>query len=177
MVNPFSGIITADMKTLWVQAIEALLEEDGCCAVSCSLVFSSTKFEQCANCIYNSIGNMSANRYRAGGPQSFPAGTICPLCQGSGKKQSEAVISDVQMAIFWSEKDWKEFGFNDGRLKDADVVSLSTMSTYADITRCTEAILDTSQTITQNRVQLKGSPIFCGLGESQFVLSAWGSIS
>lgn len=57
-------------------------------ATPCTLIYQGI-MEECANCIYDSIGKKSAGRYRDGGPLSFNDGAICPVCGGGGIRLTE----------------------------------------------------------------------------------------
>ena len=185
MSNPFSGIITPGMKDLWRQAIEALLEEDGCCAAPCDLIYQGTKFTDCSNCIYDPVGNKSANRYQAGGPNPFPSGSICPVCMGKGKLMEQSTTENVWMAIFWNYKDWKELGLNTPNNRadslnwsEGKVMTLSPISYYPQLMRCTYAIMDvSSEGYVERKFQRLGEPNPCGLGTSDFITTMWEKIA
>ena len=82
MVNPFSGIIDSSFKSVFNNAISALLEDDSL-TIACTLEYGITKYEDCVNCLYDPIGQKSSNRSQHGAPVPFPFGTICPLCKGN----------------------------------------------------------------------------------------------
>ena len=71
MVNPFSGIIDSNFKTIFNNAISAILEDDAL-TVSCTLEYGITRYEDCVNCLYDPIGQKSSNRFQNGGPVPFP---------------------------------------------------------------------------------------------------------
>ena len=58
MANPFSGIITAQFKQTFTDAISALLE-DTALTVPCTLIFANTKLQDCPNCLYVVISKKS----------------------------------------------------------------------------------------------------------------------
>lgn len=74
----------------------------------CTLVYPP-KVSRCPNCYIDPRTGRSNNRYKAGGPRSFPNGTICPWCGGAGKSQKEAT-ENVKLRIYWSPKEWKDLG-------------------------------------------------------------------
>jgi hypothetical protein len=185
MVNPFSGIVTPAMQTMWKQAIEAMIESGGPCACPCDLIYQGTKFSDCPNCIYNAVGNKSANRYQAGGPNPFPNGSLCPVCQGKGKLMPQAVTEDLYMGVFWNYKDWKEFGLTSAgnradslNFPEGIVKTLSKIETYSQIMRCTEAILDTSlENYARHRFTRQGEPNPHGLGAPAFIVTTWKRVA
>lgn len=82
-LNPFSGIITSGMKTMFSNALSSLLLNTAC-TTPCRIIYGSTKFTDCVNCIYDAIGQKSSNRYQDGGPIPFQLGTLCPVCWTAG---------------------------------------------------------------------------------------------
>jgi len=63
-------------------------------------VYYPSRMETCSNCIYDSIGEKSGNRYKTGGPAPFNVG-YCPMCKGSGKRETEN-YDTVYMTIDWN---------------------------------------------------------------------------
>ena len=55
MVNPFSGIVSSEFKEVFNNAISALVDASGV-AIPCTLYYGVTKYEACANCVYDPIG-------------------------------------------------------------------------------------------------------------------------
>ena len=84
MVNPFSGIIDSSFKSVFNNAISAILADDAL-TVACTLEYGITRYEDCVNCLYDPIGQKSSNRFQDGGPAPFPFGSQpnCRLVQHS----------------------------------------------------------------------------------------------
>jgi hypothetical protein len=108
MANCFQGLINSTTKSLYKDAIDALITDLG---VTCELTFTGSLFESCTNCLYDPIGKKSANRFLAGGPMPFRNGQICPMCGGAGRLQS-VDTEDVQMLVLWNYKDWIDVGMD-----------------------------------------------------------------
>ena len=72
-MNPFSGIIDSSLKSVFNNAISAILENDAL-TIACTLEYGITKYEDCVNCLYDPIGQKSSNRFQDGGPVPFPFG-------------------------------------------------------------------------------------------------------
>jgi len=70
----------------------------------CTLVYPP-KIEPCPNCYIDPRTRRSNNRYKAGGPKSFPNGTICPWCGGAGQSKKEET-EDLKLRVYWTPKDW-----------------------------------------------------------------------
>ena len=54
-MNNFSGIINSDFKSLFKDAISALLYDDAL-TVPCKIYYGVTKYQDCTNCVYDPIG-------------------------------------------------------------------------------------------------------------------------
>ena len=78
MVNPFSGIIDSNFKTVFNNAIFAILENDAL-TITCTLEYGITKYENCANCVFDPIGRKSANSFQDGAHIQFQNDRICPI--------------------------------------------------------------------------------------------------
>lgn len=72
-----------EIKSIIQDGLDDFITELG---KTCRLVYPSTKWESCDNCVYDPIGQKSSNRWRTGGPISFPNGTACPQCNGQGRR-------------------------------------------------------------------------------------------
>ena len=106
MANPFSGIIDSSLKSVFNNAISAILEDDAL-TVACTLEYGITKYENCANCLYDPIGQKSSNRFQNGGPVPFPFGSVCPLCNGNGKR-SVTSSENVNLAVIFEPRHFLE---------------------------------------------------------------------
>ena len=102
MINAFSGIIDSSFKTVFNNAISAILD-DSSLTIACTLEYGVTKYDNCVNCIYDAIGLKSANRYQDGGPAPFPFGGICPLCNGNGRKPVTS-SENVNLAVIFEPR-------------------------------------------------------------------------
>ena len=104
MTNYFSGIISSNMKGLFKDAIDALLE-DTALTLPCTLYYGVTRWESCSNCTYDPIGKKSSNRYQDGGPVPFPFGGVCPVCNSVGKRP--VITTDtLNLAVIFNYKDF-----------------------------------------------------------------------
>lgn len=168
MPNPYSGIITAALKTTFNNAIDALLE-DSACTVSCKLIFGGQKFVACTNC--------QGGIYVPGGPIPFPNGKVCPLCQGTSKKEVEQSEIVYLMPIFDSKK------WTSGAIKTSPKYPLEVCETMSHLTlmpklkACKHIILDfTNSNYTQNVFKRIGEPEPCGFGDMRYIITAWERI-
>lgn len=104
MTNPFSGIITTNLKNLFKNAIDSLLES-GVCGRTCRIYYGVTKYESCDACSANPVGKKSSNSYLAGGYAPVGNTNQCPVCHGTGKRPVETT-EDVTLCVIY---DYKKF--------------------------------------------------------------------
>lgn len=174
MANLFSGIITSEFKQLFNDAISALLY-DSACTLSCTLYYGITKHEACANCVYDSIGQKSANRYQDGGPAPFPFGTICPMCDGRGKRGVEST-EDINLMVIWNYREFIDVGTINN---PAGTIQTLTFDEHTPkLKRAKELVVATDITNYSNhRFQRISEPQPCGLGNTEFVSCLWERVA
>ena len=171
MANPFLGIITSELKTLYNNAIDSLLADDGL-TKPCQLIYGGTKNSLCPNCVYDPINRKSTNRYKAGGLYPFSSGQICPHCNGIGLIGVESTET-VYLAIIWDYKQWRKFGFNI-LSPDGLVVTVCNIDKLPDIKRAKEIIIDTNiQAYVKHRFVREGEPNPMGFGETRYIATLW----
>lgn len=73
----------------------------------CTLIFPDGK-TQCPNCIIDQDSKRSTNRYKAGGPQSFSDGELCPVCLGEGYVGFFGT-ENIKMNIVADPKRWMKY--------------------------------------------------------------------
>lgn len=71
--------------------------------VNCTLIYPSRRIF-CSNCVFDQIGQKSANRYKHGGPAPFNFGN-CPTCGGEGYKEEEATDT-IKLRVYYNSKNW-----------------------------------------------------------------------
>lgn len=178
MSNPFSGIITTEMKTLFTNAIDALLETTAL-TLPCRFVYGDTKGLECPNCYYDAATKKSSNRYKPAGPISFVDGQICPYCHGVGKIYDSATVDDISLGVIWDSRQWIPMaGVDNVNSPNNMVQTLSRLDTsYSNILRVKHIIIDTNvENYMTNRYERVGSPEPCGFGASTYVLAMWKQI-
>ncbi len=173
MANPFSGVISPDLKLLFTNAIDALLENNAC-TVPCRLIYQGTKVEDCVNCI-RPVGGGTANIYHDGGPVPFRSGQPCPLCGGSGKIISEST-GTIFLLPLWNYKDWVGVPNAISR-PEGTVQTISKMSTIGQLKEANEIIIDTDiEPLVAHRFVRDGEPNICGLGASSYITTLWKKV-
>ena len=171
MVNPFSGIIDDSFKSVFNNAISAILEDDAL-TISCTLEYGITKYENCANCLYDPIGQKSSNRFQNGGPVPFPFGGICPLCNGNGKKPVTA-SENVNLAVIFEPRQFLEI---EAPVNTADgyIQTLAKKDLTPKLQRAKEIIVATDVSgFFTHRYQRISEPLPIWLGNNEFILCTW----
>jgi hypothetical protein len=171
MVNPFSGIITDEMKSLFNNAIGSLLE-DTALTVQCTLFFGVTKWEDCVNCTYDPIGKKSSNRYQHGGPVPFRNGGMCPICHGQGKKPTIS-SENVSLGVIYDYSQFMDLGVsvND---PDGTIQTIAKKELTPKLKRAKE--LQTSIDISNyghHKFERISDPQPVGFGNNEFVFCNW----
>lgn len=169
----FSGLITADMKTLFTDAMDALLETTAC-TVPCTLIYGNTKWTECSNCYFSPSLSASSNKYKPGGPIPFNTGK-CPFCHGSGRIEDEQTETLYMMPI-WDYDSWVGWTATNARTRypDGAVQTMSKLSTLDNIKKAKEIIVATdAQTYTKHKMTRDGEPNICGFGASSYVFTIW----
>lgn len=172
MSNPFSGIITRELKTLHENMINALLEDDACTVLS--TLYYASKFSDCPNCQFNAMTGKSANKYTIGGPINFPDGQRCPYCLGEGR------IQIPQTEELWLMPIWDKANFiSDLTINMADVKAQTmsnTASTYDKLSKCTKITLDeANKRLGISDLVRLGRPQLLGFGKGAFIITSWGT--
>lgn len=161
------------MKTLFTNAIDALLEDDAC-MVPCRLIFEGTKFTDCPNCILSVSTKVSSNKYQTGGPMPFNTG-ICPYCQNRGLIRDEQTET-VYLLPIWDYKDWVGWkgSSEKSRYANGSVQTMSAMSTISNLKRAKEIIINTDiEKYTHHRFTIDGEPTPIGFGADSYIFTMW----
>ena len=171
MVNPFSGIIDSGFKSVFNNAISAILADDAL-TISCTLDYGITKYENCGNCLYDPIGQKSSNRFQNGGPAPFPFGTLCPLCNGNGKKPVTS-SENVNLAVIFEPRQFLEMS-TPVNTADGYIQTLATKSMTSKLQRAKEIVVATDVSgFFTHRYQRVSEPLPIGLGNIEFVICTW----
>jgi hypothetical protein len=173
-INPFSGIVNSNFKTIFNNAISSMLDSTAC-TVACTLKYGVTKYDSCSNCIYDPIGKKSSNRFLNGGSIPFPFGGICPLCNGAGKRPVESSEAVNLMVIF----DPKQF-MDIGTPVDTAGGMIQTMGKKEmtpKMQRANQIVVSTDISGFFSHVyQRVSEPTPMGLGNNEFVICMWKRI-
>lgn len=172
-MSSFDGLISAEFKQLFIDAINELLSNTGL-TVKCTLIYAGGKITECGNCYFNPATGRSTNKYKAGGPIAFSAG-VCPKCLGEGKLVDEQT-EDLYFAVIWDSKQWL------GKLPAGNpneiVQTVSKATTFDEIKRASHIIIDANKSAyTKNKFERISEPSFVEFGSSDFIFTYWRRIA
>ena len=170
MANPFSGVITAAMKTLHKDMIDSLLYDDAC-TVPCTLIFEGNL----QNIIVGS-GSVDPIGNRPPGVLPFGGPTVGP--PRSGVEPNEETDT-LYLMVIWDSKDWIRTSFA-ATLVNSPEVFVQTLSTVANLVLLKQAdriIIDTDlEGKVRHTFTRYGEPEPCGLGPSTHMITMWKKI-
>ena len=95
--------ITSDIKKIAQDAIDDLIDQMG---KNCRLIYPP-KFESCSCNSATNPGSKPSTYSRHGGPVPISSMGICPLCNGTNKRQTEQ-SSIIKLLCTWEVKDFYE---------------------------------------------------------------------
>lgn len=168
MSNPFSGILTDELKTLFIQGISALLASNSC-SRTVQLIYKGTKFEDCINCV-QPVGGGGNATYQAGGPIPFNHG-ICPLCNNASKKVVQTT-ENINAVILWEPSQWVLNA--PVNIPEGFIQTFTKIENLPKIKRAQEALMNTTiSNYHKYRYVREGEPWPCGLSEDKFLLTNW----
>jgi len=170
-MNIFSGLIDANFKNLYNQAIESLLSSTAL-AVPCKLKYNTTDQSFCTNCLYNPIVDKSFNKYNGSGPLPFPEGSICPVCNGFGKIIYDAEET-VYLGVILDSKYWLNWGPKNIQIPNLAAQTLCSITLMPKLQNATQMVVADNEAYDNNQYSKAGPPIPMGLGEHKFILTNW----
>jgi hypothetical protein len=172
----FTGIISAEFKGIFNNAIDALLE-DTALTIPCTLIFENTKLNDCPNCIYDPITRRSSSLYEAGGPIPFVDGQICPYCNGVGSlsfSSEETVYLGIIKPVFFG---MDKLSLEDVNFVDGMIQSLCSIDLYAKLKNASVIIVDNNLlNLTNSKYIRYRDPIPVGFGNNSYIITTWKAV-
>lgn len=175
MTNPFAGIISQDLKDLYNNAIDALLETTAL-TLPCKIRYAGQQNQNfCNNCVYDPITKLSASIYNGTGPNPFPDNGVCPVCLGNGVSDSETsyTASTISLAVIFDSK----YFINNNKVLNVPDGSIQTICPITFITQIRNAndlVVDTSTDPYGSRIYQRASePELAGFGSSRYIITLW----
>lgn len=161
--------LTNDIKQIAADAIDDLIDQLG---KSCTLVYPPV-WTVCANCVFDPVGDKSANRWVSGGPIPFQDGAVCPLCSGAGKRADEnteviTMLIANQPSHFFTKLPGSL------QLPSGSIQTKGYLSDWPKVIRSKEMILQKGVFPTTLRYVLKGEPIDVGnIIQARYMVCNW----
>jgi hypothetical protein len=176
------GLISDAIRATAAAALDSLQapQEEGGLGKHCRLVFEPRQ-TKCPNCGWDTQNKTSNNKYKPGGPQPFPNGTICPVCMGKGVLVTP-VTKDVVFLCNWNVKTWIALPNLDGginlQIPFGAVQTKGFTKDVNDVLASRRMIMDTPvEGIRQYIYELHGEPIFPGnIIQGRYFFAIWKRI-
>lgn len=174
MSNPFSGIISSELKGLFNNAIDALLENNAL-SLPCKILYDNQiATTYCNNCIFDPISLLSSNVYNGSGPIEFPEGGICPVCVGQGQIRSNSSSETIYLAFIFDSKYFLNINSKVINIPDGSIQSLCNISLLSKIKNANEIIFDNNLTnIGHFKYERASDPEPLGFGDNRYILTLW----
>jgi len=177
----FSGIIPSDLKNIYNDMIDAVIEQDAL-SRPCKLVYDTNNDVECPNCIIDQFNGRSSNVYNGSGVIPFSDGQICPYCEGVGIIATEA-YDTVYMGVLWRYKDFHKFG-QTLQSQDGDIQTISLASHVPKIknTKYMSVVLPIGSGSGYNedigyKYSRAGEPQPAGFGDDRYCFINWRRVS
>jgi hypothetical protein len=171
MSNPFAGIITSQMKTLWKNMIDALLEDDAL-TLACRPIYEGGSVTDISggNDV-DPIGNKPPAVFLHGGPQ---------FRQDGNDVADTATDGDtIYLAVIWDSRKWVKTNSANALINapDVHVQTLSKLDSLLTIKRASKLVIDEDLESTVRHVfQRVSEPEPIGFGQSNHFLTMWKKI-
>jgi hypothetical protein len=176
MTNPFSGIISNDLKNVYNNAIDALLE-NGALTVPCRLRYSGQQNQNfCNNCIYDPISKLSANIYNGSGPNPFPEGGVCPVCLGNGISDTETVQGStiVYLAVIFDSKYFLNISNKVLNIPNGTIQTICSINLISQLRNAQDMFVDTNiENYGSYLYERDTDPEPVGFGSNRYIITLW----
>jgi len=176
MSNPFSNIINSELKNLYNNAIDSLLEQTAL-TVPCRLSYSGQQNSTfCNNCLFDSISQLSANIYNGTGTHPFPEGSICPICMGMGMVSSDS-SEIIFMACIFNSKYFMNWTSQSLNIPDGMIQTICHTSLLPKIRNANQIFIDTNlEQYGHYYYQRTGDPQPAGFGDNRYIITMWNRV-
>ena len=176
MTNPFAGIISSDLKNLYGDAIDALLEETSL-TLPCRLRYAGQQNQNfCGNCAYDPITKLSSNIYNGSGPNPFPDGGVCPVCFGNGVSDSDTISTStiISLAVIFDSKYFFNISNKLVNIPNGNIQTICSIKYITQLRNASDMIVDTNiEKYGDYAYQRDGDPEPAGFGNSRYIFTMW----
>jgi hypothetical protein len=170
MSNPFAGIITAEMKTLWQNMIDALLEDDAL-TLPCRLIYEGSKEDPISggNPV-DPIGNKPPAVFLHGGPRYAMHGDAV---------EDASSTDTLNLCVIWDSRDWIRTVVSESLIAapNMHVQTLIKIEDLVELKRVDKLVIDTDlEGRVRHVFQRASEPEPCGFGASTHAVIMWKKI-
>lgn len=169
--NPFAGIITSGMKTLWKNMIDALLEDDAL-TLACRPVYEGgSNTDIVGGNGTDPIGNKPPGLFLHGGPQF----------RADGNDVVDATVDGdtIYIAVIWDSKSWI-MNSSASRVVNTPRVYVQTLSKIDDLLvlkQVTKLVIDEDIESKVRHTFIRAcEPEPIGFGQSNHFLTMWEKV-
>jgi hypothetical protein len=175
MSNPFSGLISKDLKNTFNYAIDSLIEQNAL-SLPCKIVYDNQiNNTYCNNCIFDNISLLSSNKYNGVGPKPFAEGGVCPVCMGLGQMKNPASSNSevLHLAFIFDSKYFLNMN-NLLNIPQGSVQSLCNISLLNKIKNASEIIFDNNLSqVAHYKYERASDPEPLGFGDNRYIITLW----
>lgn len=176
MSNPFANIISNELKTLYDNAIDAVVNEGGL-AVPCGLSYAGQQVQNfCGNCVYDPISKLSSNIYNGTGPNPFPDGSVCPVCMGNGTTDTDTAVdtTTVYLAVILTPKDFFPISNQIVNLPEGSIQTICHVKLAPQLRNAVGLTLLTDIDDYGNyEYERSSDPTPAGFGSHRYIITMW----
>ena len=166
------NIIDQNFLNYFNSAIDSLLEP-GALSIDCTLIYENqASITLCNNCVYDHITKSSSNVYNGIGPQNFPEYSICPICLGSGRIQSNNHKKIISLAVIFDGKYFINVNKN-VQIPAGTIQTLCSSKYTIDIRNATSLFINNVNQYGQYNYERAEDPVLCGLGDTNYIITTW----
>lgn len=169
--NPFTGLITPELKQLFSDGMNYLFSEEGA-TTPCRLIYATSSKVVCPNCNLNPVTGKSGGVYNGTGPTPF-SNTRCPVCNGQGIKEVP-VTEVIYMMVIWDVKKFSPPIIIEG--DDVYVQTWCNISLMPKLKRTKEIVVNTRvEDYVRHTFSKASEPQLCGccISEDAFISTLW----
>ena len=174
MINPFNGIISTELKNIFNNAIDSLLE-DNALTLPCKIIYNNQINQtHCTNCIFDNISLLSSNIYNGTGPNPFPEGSVCPVCLGLGSIHNGSSSENIYLAFIFDSKYFLNINSKVINIPDGSIQSLCNISLLTKLKNAQEIVFDNNlNNIGHFKYERASDPEPLGFGDNRYIITLW----
>lgn len=162
--------LSPNIVTLATDTFTDLLNQLG---KPCRLIYPP-KQVSCPNCVFDAVGNKSANVWLDGGPQPFPNGQECPMCNGVFYAAQE-VTRPITLLIAWAPAQWFVRAPNGFQIPDGMIQTKGFIADLPFVLQARQMVIETPiEGMNRYRFFLDGEPVdVSNITPGRFFVSRW----